>query len=127
MNPGFSLDEDAEVEAVTEICRRLDGIALGDRTWQSARMVSMTPVRCARSVERPVSSVVGVAARSGTTPDTLRQAVQWSYDLLTPRRTDGVGERVRCSQAASTLTAVTAVCDRFDEYAMLGSVGFVGP
>ena len=39
---GFSLDSDADVEAVTEICRRLDGIALAIEL-AAARMVSMTP------------------------------------------------------------------------------------
>lgn len=49
---------------------------------------------------------------------TLRQAVQWSYDLLT------AGEQVvlaACAVFAGGFDAVsvTVVCDRFDEYAML--------
>lgn len=39
---GFGLDTDADIDAVTEICRRLDGIALAIEL-AAARMVSMTP------------------------------------------------------------------------------------
>ena len=41
-NAGFSLDDQADVESVVVICRRLDGIALAIEL-AAARMVSMTP------------------------------------------------------------------------------------
>jgi predicted ATPase len=41
-NPGFQLEEPGAAEAVTDICRRLDGIALAIEL-AAARMVSMNP------------------------------------------------------------------------------------
>ena len=40
VNPGFGLSDDADADAATEICRRLDGIALAIEL-AAARMVSM--------------------------------------------------------------------------------------
>ncbi len=41
VTPGFALDDDATLQAVTEICRRLDGIALAIEL-AAARMVSLS-------------------------------------------------------------------------------------
>jgi predicted ATPase len=113
---GFRLDDEAEVEAVTEICRRLDGIALAIEL-AAARMVSMTPVEVLARLNDRFRLLSG-SRRGLERHQTLRQAVQWSYDLLTPDEQTVLGV---CSVFAGgfDVTAVTAVCDHFDEYTML--------
>ncbi len=116
VNPGFSLESEPVVEAVTEICRRLDGIALAVEL-AAARMVSMTPVEVLARLNDRFRLLSG-SRRGLERHQTLRQAVQWSYDLLTPDEQTVLGV---CSVFAGgfDLTAVTAVCERFDEYTIL--------
>ena len=65
---------------MAEICRRLDGIPLAIELAAS-RMVSMTAVECAiASIDR-FRLLVG-SRRGLERHQTLRHAVQWSYDLL---------------------------------------------
>ena len=63
--PAFTLDAEADVYAVTEICRRLDGIALAIEL-AAARMVSMTPVDVLARLNDRFRLLSGVTARSGT-------------------------------------------------------------
>jgi len=112
---GFSLD-DVDVEAVTEICRRLDGIALAIEL-AAARMVSMTPTEVLARLNDRFRLLSG-SRRGLERHQTLRQAVQWSYDLLT---SDEQSVLAACVVFAGgfDVVSVTAVCDRFDEYEML--------
>ena len=114
--PGFTLDDEVDVEAVTEICRRLDGIALAIEL-AAARMVSMTPVDVLARLNDRFRLLSG-SRRGLERHQTLRQAVQWSYDLLTADEQTVLGA---CAVFAGgfDLTSLTAVCDQFDEYTML--------
>ena len=62
VRPAFSLDDETDRAAVTEICRRLDGIPLAIE-WAAARMMSMNP---SEMVER--LSTVPSAGRSTAQP-----------------------------------------------------------
>jgi predicted ATPase len=117
VNAGFSLDDEADAVAVTEICRRLDGIALAIEL-AAARMVSMSPSEMlARLTDR--FRLLRGAGRGLERHQTLQQAVQWSFDLLAD------DERVvlqHCSVFAGgfDLAAATAVVvETLDEYAVL--------
>lgn len=114
--PGFTLDDGADANAVTEICRRLDGIALAIEL-AAARMVSMTPLDVLTRLNDRFRLLSG-SRRGLERHQTLRQAVQWSYDLLTP---DEQSVLAACAVFAGgfDVVSVTAVCDRFDEYEML--------
>lgn len=114
--PGFSLHDDGDVVAVTEICRRLDGIALAIEL-AAARMVSMTPVDVLARLNDRFRLLSG-SRRGLERHQTLRQAVQWSYDLLTA---DEQAVLAACAvfSGGFDVVSVTAVCDRFDEYEML--------
>lgn len=114
--PGFSIDDAADVAAVTEICRRLDGIALAIEL-AAARMVSMTPTEVLARLNDRFRLLSG-SRRGLERHQTLRQAVQWSYDMLT---TDEQVVLAACAVFARgfDVISVTVVCDRFDEYAML--------
>ena len=74
--PGVSLDP----IAVVEICRRLDGIPLGIELAAS-RMVSMTVTEVRDRLNDRFRLLVG-SRRGLERHQTLRHAVQWSYDLL---------------------------------------------
>ncbi len=66
--------------AVLEICRRLDGIPLGIELAAS-RMVSMTVTEVRDRLNDRFRLLVG-SRRGLERHQTLRHAVQWSYDLL---------------------------------------------
>ncbi len=110
--PEFTLDTELDVVAVTEICRRLDGIALAIEL-AAARMVSMTPVDLLARLNDRFRLLSG-SRRSLPRHQTLRHAMQWSYDLLS---TDEQTVLAAASVFAGgfELRAVTAVCGRFDE------------
>jgi predicted ATPase len=120
VSPGFELGASVRAAAVIEICRRLDGIALAIEL-AAARMVSMS----AEDVRDRLGDRFRFLSTThrGQEPEhhqTLRRAVQWSYDLLDD------DERVvlaRCSVFADgfDLAAATRVSggDALDEYTML--------
>jgi predicted ATPase/DNA-binding SARP family transcriptional activator len=114
--PAFALDDDADLEAVLEICRRLDGIALAIEL-AAARMGLMTPAEVLARLRDRFRLLSG-SRRGLERHQTLRQAVQWSYDLLTRDEQTVLGV---CSVFAGgfDVAALTAVCDRFDEYTIL--------
>ena len=94
--PGFSLDEAGTVDAVTEICRRLDGIALAIEL-AAARMVSMSPPEVRDRLDDRFRLLSG-GRRGLPRHQTLRQAVQWSYDLLS----DEERAVLQCSRSSPT-------------------------
>ncbi|OBB01128.1 cyclase [Mycobacteriaceae bacterium 1482268.1] len=77
--PTFSLTAD-DADAVVEICRRLDGIPLAIEL-AAARLVSMTVGEVKDRLDDRLRLLVG-SRRGLERHQTLRQAVQWSYDLL---------------------------------------------
>jgi predicted ATPase/class 3 adenylate cyclase len=99
-------------DAVVEICQRLDGIPLAIELAAS-RMVSMTVTELRDRLDDRFRLLVGTR-RGLERHQTLRHAVQWSYDLL------GDAERTllnRCSVFAGgfALAAATAVGGSKDE------------
>jgi len=77
MAPGFTPDD---ADAVMEICRRLDGIPLAIELAAS-RISSMSLDDVRDRLDRRFKLLVG-SRRSLERHQTLRHAVQWSYDLL---------------------------------------------
>ena len=75
--PNFAVED---VEAVYEICRRLDGIPLAIELAAS-RISSMTPGDIRDRLDQRFKLLVG-SRRNMERHQTLRHAVQWSYDLL---------------------------------------------
>lgn len=80
VTPDFSLDEPGTVDAVTEICHRLDGIALAIEL-AAARMVSMSAEEVRDRLGDRFRLLSG-GRRGLERHQTLLQAVLWSYDLL---------------------------------------------
>ena len=117
VKPGFTLETGAEAEAVVEICRRVDGIALAIEL-AAARMVSMSPAdMCDRLADR--FRLLSGSRRALERHQTLRNTVQWSYDLLDDDERAVLG---CCSVFAGgfDLSAATHVCaEGLSEYAVL--------
>ena len=115
---GFALRDDAYSAAVTDICRRLDGIALAIEL-AAARMVSMNPAEVLERLSDRFRLLSG-SRRGLERHQTLRHAVQWSYDLLDD---DDRTVLNHCSVFAGgfDLAAATYLCRDvgFDDYTVL--------
>ncbi|OBI97287.1 cyclase [Mycobacterium alsense] len=119
--PTFSVVDGEEADAVTEICRRLDGIPLAIELAAS-RMASMSASEMRDRLDHRFRLLVG-SRRGLERHHTLRHAVAWSYDLL-----DDTEKSVleRCSvfaggfdlQSACAIAGSSDSQDR-DEYAIL--------
>lgn len=110
--PGVLLEPDA----VQEICRRLDGIPLGIELAAS-RMISMTVTEVRDRLNDRFRLLVG-SRRGLERHQTLRHAVQWSYDLLD---SDEQNLLNRCSVFAGgfDLAGACAVAGSEDEFATM--------
>jgi predicted ATPase len=112
--PTFSMTDDTE--AVDEICRRLDGIPLAIELAAS-RMQSMTATEVRERLDDRFRLLVG-SRREMERHQTLRHAVQWSYDLL-----DDAEKRLlaSCSVFAGgfDIAGACAVADSADELTTL--------
>ena len=112
--PAFSMAEDAG--AVAEICRRLDGIPLGIELAAS-RLQSMTVTEVRDRLDNRFRLLVG-SRRGLERHQTLRHAVQWSYDLLDDAEKSLLG---MCSVFAGgfDLDGACAVTGSSDDFATL--------
>jgi predicted ATPase len=116
LTPGISLSAPDDADAVVEICRRLDGIPLAIELAAS-RLLSMTATEVRDHLDDRFRLLVG-SRRGLERHQTLRHAVQWSYDLLY------ANERMlldRCSVFAGgfDLAGAQAVADLNDKFATL--------
>ncbi|OBF28373.1 cyclase [Mycobacterium sp. ACS1612] len=119
VSPTASMSAPDEAAAVVEICRRLDGIPLAIELAAS-RMVSMTAVEVRDRLDDRFRLLVG-SRRALERHQTLRHAVQWSYDLLDEPEKDLLA---RCSvfSGGYDLSGACAVGDSADELATLDAL-----
>ena len=103
-------------DAVVEICRRLDGIPLAIELAAS-RMLSMTVTEVRDRLDDRFRLLVG-SRRGLERHQTLRHAVQWSYDLLDDAERTLLN---RCSVFAGgfDLASACAITGAGDEFATL--------
>ena len=81
VDPDFELGK-PNVSAVVEICRRLDGIPLAIEL-AAARVSAMTLHELAAGLDRRFATLAGGRRRAVQRHQTLRAAIDWSYELLT--------------------------------------------
>ncbi len=102
----FELDE-SNVEAVVDLCRRVDGIALGiELAAARLKMLSL------EQLHGKLDDRFGVLAGTGRgtrRQQTLRALIDWSFDLLSPRERT-LFMRLGIFAGSFTLEAATAVC-----------------
>jgi predicted ATPase/transcriptional regulator with XRE-family HTH domain len=106
--PDFSLDA-ANVHAVTEICRRLDGLPLAIEL-AAARVVLLPPKALLERLERRLGLLTRGARDLPQRQQTLRAAIDWSHALLTAEE-QTLFRRVSVFAGGGTLDAIEAICD----------------
>jgi predicted ATPase/class 3 adenylate cyclase len=116
--PRFSMGAPDEVEAVIEICRRVDGIPLAIELAAS-RMASMTAREVRDRLDHRFRLLVGSRRGLGR-HQTLRHAVAWSYDLLDDAE-KALLERCSVFAGGFDLQSACAVAgsDDLDDFAVL--------
>ena len=102
----FELDENTE-PVVEQICTRLDGIPLA-LELAAARTRMMTPTEIAARLDERFRLLTGGSRTAVERHQTLRQAVDWSYDLLGPRERE-ILNRLGVFAGGFTLDAAEAV------------------
>ncbi|MFI0897156.1 BTAD domain-containing putative transcriptional regulator [Streptomyces sp. NPDC020983] len=98
----------AEDEAVTEICRRLDGLPLAIEL-AAARLRALTPQQIARRLDDRFRLLTSGSRTVLPRQQTLRAVVDWSWDLLTEAER-GTLCALSVFAGGCTLDAAEAVC-----------------
>ncbi|MGA8222421.1 MAG: protein kinase [Candidatus Acidiferrales bacterium] len=106
--PDFELDAQ-NATAVIEICARLDGLPLAIEL-AAARVKVLSPSAMRTRLESRLQLLTGGARDLPQRQQTLRAAIDWSYDLLSPAE-QKLFRRLSVFVGGCTLEGVEAVCD----------------
>jgi predicted ATPase/class 3 adenylate cyclase len=107
IDPQFQLTEE-NAPAVVEICRRLDGLPLAIELATS-RLRLMSPAAMLERLDRALPLLAGGSRDLPARQRTLRGAIGWSHDLLSPEMAV-LFRRVCVFAGGFTLDAAEAVC-----------------
>ena len=99
--------------AVVDICRRLDGLPLAIEL-AAARVKILPPAELRTRIERRLELLTGGARDLPERQQTLRAAIKWSYDLLTPAE-QTLFRRLSVFSGGCTLEGVEAVCNTCED------------
>jgi predicted ATPase/DNA-binding CsgD family transcriptional regulator len=105
--PSFTVNND-NAPAVAEICHRLDGLPLAIEL-AAARIRHLPPQALLKRLDRTLPTLIGGHANLPRRHQTLRNAIAWSYDLLSD---DGKAlfRQLAVFVGGCTLEAVEGVC-----------------
>ena len=103
----FTLTDD-NASAVTEICQRLDGLPLAIEL-AAARVRLLPPEAMLPRLEHRLPLLTGGARDLPARQQTLRSAIAWSHDLLSPEE-QRLFRRLTVFVGGCTLEAAEAVC-----------------
>jgi len=118
--PGFVLGPDNAV-AVAEICRRLDGIPLAVEL-AAARVAMMSPAQIAERLHDRFRLLSGGRRTAVGRQQTLRAAVDWSYQLLTGDEREFL-DRLSVFVGGWSIESAEAVCGQdLDVLGVLGAL-----
>jgi predicted ATPase len=106
--PDFELNRE-NAFAVTEICARLDGLPLAIEL-AAARVKVLSPSSMRTRLASRLQLLTGGARDLPQRQQTLRAAIDWSYDLLSPAE-QKLFRRLSVFGGGCTLEGVEAVCD----------------
>jgi predicted ATPase/class 3 adenylate cyclase len=106
--PAFELGP-ANAAAVVAICRRLDGLPLAIQI-AAARIRMLPPEAILKRLDRSMTLLVGGAADLPTRQQTVRNAIEWSFNLLQPEEKI-LFARLSVFVGGFTLENVEAVCN----------------
>ena len=108
VRPDFKLNEE-NASAVLEICARLDGLPLAIEL-AAARIKLLSPSAMRTRLASRLQLLTGGARDLPARQQTLRRAIDWSFDLLTPPE-QKLFRRLSIFLGGCTLEAVESVCD----------------
>lgn len=108
VQPGFTLSE-GNVSSVSEICARLDGLPLAIEL-AAARSNLLSPESMCARLESRLRTLTGGARDLPPRMQTLRAAIDWSYDLLNQDEQRLINS-LSVFQGGRTIEAVEAICD----------------
>jgi predicted ATPase/DNA-binding XRE family transcriptional regulator len=117
--PAFELT-DTKAAAVTQICRRLDGLPLAIEL-AAARVKLFPPKALLARLDRGLHLLTGGARDLPERQQTLGDTVAWSYDLLNPGE-QALFRRLAVFAGGGSLEAVENVCGSEDEEQVASSV-----
>ncbi len=106
--PDFEVTAENSV-AIAEICARLDGLPLAIEL-AAARIKLLSPAAMRTRLEKRLQLLTGGARDLPRRQQTLRGAIDWSYDLLGPAE-QKLFRRLAVFVGGCTLEAAEAVCD----------------
>ena len=107
VRPGFSVNP-SNAKAVAEICARLDGLPLAIEL-AAAKSRFLTPTDIAGRLEDALTLLEGNSRDRPARQQTLRNAIAWSYGLLT-EEAQGLLRTLGIFSGGWTLEAAEAVC-----------------
>jgi predicted ATPase/class 3 adenylate cyclase len=100
---------DENIEAVAEICVRLDGLPLAIEL-AAPRVRTLTPPALLRRLDQRLALLTGGAVDVDDRQRTLRATIEWSYDLLLEKEKT-LFARLGVFVGGCRLEAAEAVCD----------------
>jgi predicted ATPase/class 3 adenylate cyclase len=107
LQPTFALTADT-AEAITAICRRLDGLPLA-LELAATRVKLLPPVALLARLDRSLPLLTGGSRAAPERQRTLRATIAWSHDLLRPEE-QALFRRLAVFVGGWTLAAAEAVC-----------------
>jgi predicted ATPase/class 3 adenylate cyclase len=108
VRPDFELT-DSNAAAIAELCERLDGLPLAIEL-AAARVKLLTPDAMLTRLESRLKLLTGGARDLPERQQTLRGAIDWSYELLDERERT-MFNRLSVFVGGRSLEAIEAVCD----------------
>jgi predicted ATPase/class 3 adenylate cyclase len=115
IKPDFSLTQENALEVV-EICERLDGLPLAIEL--AAARIKLLPLRVLLDrLDNRLKLLTGGARNQPERQRTLRNALEWSYELLEAGEKLLFG-RLGVFSGGATLEAIEAVCDAREDLPM---------
>lgn len=109
--PNFALTKE-NAGSVAEICARLDGLPLAIEL-AAARLRILSPQMILTKLENRLKLLTGGARDLPVRQQTMRGAVEWSYDLLNEEE-KRLFRRLSVFAGGSTFEAAEAVCATYD-------------